>query len=111
MDCDLISKLTKFADDTKMGSRVDSKEHAIDIQNDLDKMVEWADRWQMKFNAAKCKVMHVGTSNTNSSYTLGHHKLETTDTERDLGIIISNNLKTTKQWIEVEKKCNRLLGT
>ncbi len=54
--------------------------------------------------------MHIGTSNTNSSYTLGGHKLETTDTERDLGVIISNNLKTIKQCIEVEKKCNHLLG-
>ncbi len=40
-----------------MGNRVDSKEHLINIQKDLDKMVDWGDRWQMKFNVAKCKVM------------------------------------------------------
>ncbi len=52
-------------------------------------MVEWADRWHMKFNVAKCKVMYIGNLNTNSSYTIGGHELETTDTERDLGVIIS----------------------
>ncbi len=63
----------------------------------------------MKFNVAKCKVMHVGTSNTNSSYNLRGLQIETTDKERDLGVIISNNLKSTKQCINVEKKCNSLL--
>ncbi len=63
----------------------------------------------MKFNVAKCNVMHVGTSNTYSCYTLRGFQIETTDTVRDLGVIIRNNLKTTKQCTNVEKKCNRLL--
>ncbi len=75
----------------------------------MDRLIEWADRWQMKFNVAICKVMCVATSNTNSSYNLGGLQIETTDTEKVLGII-SNNLKTTKQCINVEKKCNYLLG-
>ncbi len=65
----------------------------------------------MKFNVAKCKVLHVGTSNTNSIYNLRGLQIKTTDTEKDLVVIISNNLKTTKQCINVEMKCNRLLGT
>ncbi len=64
----------------------------------------------MKFNVVKCKLMHVGTANTNSSYTLRGLQFETTDTESHLGVIISNNLKTTKQCIDVEKQCNCLLG-
>ncbi len=67
-------------DDTKIGNRVDTKEHVINIQSDLDRLVEWADRWQMKFNVAKCKVMNVGTSNTISSYNLRGLQIETTDT-------------------------------
>ncbi len=35
----------------------------------------------------KCKVMHVGTSNKNSSYNLRGLQIETTDTEKVLGII------------------------
>ncbi len=46
---------------------------------------------------------HVGKSNTNSSYNLTGLQIETTDTERDLGVLISNNLKTIKQCINMEK--------
>ncbi len=51
-------------------------------------MVEWSDRWQMKINVTECKVMYLGTSNTNSRYTLRGLKIQTIDTERDLGVII-----------------------
>ncbi len=41
---------------------------------------------------------------------MGDIQLETSDTKKDLGIVISSDLKITKLCIEVEKKCNRLLG-
>jgi len=28
------------------------------LQQDLDELDKWANEWQMKFNANKCKVMH-----------------------------------------------------
>jgi len=34
------------------------------LHNDLDAVCEWADRWQMKFNVSKCKVMHYGRKDT-----------------------------------------------
>ncbi len=41
---------------------------------------------------------------------MGDIQLETIDTQKDLGIVISSDLKITKHGIEVEKKCNHLLG-
>ncbi len=41
---------------------------------------------------------------------MGDIQLETIDTQKVLGIVISNDLKITKHCIEVEKKCNHLLG-
>ncbi len=41
---------------------------------------------------------------------MGDIQLETINTEKDLCIVISSDLKTTKHCIEVEKKCNCLLG-
>ncbi len=41
---------------------------------------------------------------------MGDIQLETIDTQKDLGIVISSDLKTTKHCIKVKKKCNRLLG-
>jgi len=34
--------------------------HCSQLQADLDKLVLWAQKWQMEFNVDKCKVMHVG---------------------------------------------------
>ena len=30
------------------------------MQRDLDRLVQWAEVWQMRFNVDKFKVMHLG---------------------------------------------------
>ena len=65
LDSDLISKVSKFADDTKLGYACKSEEECNIIQQDLDKIVKWSETWQMSFNVDKCKVMHVGKRNEN----------------------------------------------
>ena len=59
----MIDILRKFADDTKLGKIILTVEDGKVLQDCLDKLVEWADKWGMKFNTGKCKVMHIGTSN------------------------------------------------
>ena len=64
----------------------------------------------MPFNLDKCKVMHIGHANQNADYSLMNHDIVSTDLEKDLGVLISSDLKFSKQCIEVEKKAQRLLG-
>ncbi len=52
LDCGLISKLVMFADDIKLGSRADTHENVNNIQADLNRIVNWADTWQMTFNVS-----------------------------------------------------------
>ncbi len=59
---------------------------------------------KLTFNSSKCKVLHIGNANLNLDYKMGDIQLETIDTQRDLGIVISSDLKTTKHCIEVEQK-------
>ena len=67
LDGGIESSLVKFADDTKLGGLANSLEYTKVIQEDLDRIQKWAETWQMKFNIAKCKVLHVG----NKKYTAG----------------------------------------
>ena len=69
----------------------------------------------MKFNIQKCKVMRVGDSDSglkrvSSEYSMGNQKLEYCDTERDLGVIMSTDLKVESQCNEACLKANRMLG-
>ncbi len=86
----------------KLGSRADTHENVKNIQADINRIVNGTDTWQMTFNVAKCKVMHIGKANINTDNTKGF-QIETIDTQKDLGILISSDLKTTKHCIEVEK--------
>ena len=40
----------RTADDTKMAGLADSNEHCRAIQQDIDRLENWAERWQMEFN-------------------------------------------------------------
>ena len=44
------STVLKFADDLKVFRIIDGKHDQEVLQADLDKLVEWSDTWQMKFN-------------------------------------------------------------
>ncbi|CAF1062084.1 unnamed protein product, partial [Brachionus calyciflorus] len=45
-----------------------------------------------------------------NEYRIGSHTLKETTEEKDLGVIVSNNLKWNKQCIVAAAKANRILG-
>ena len=110
MDCGLDANISKFADDTKLFHKVSSIEEHEKIQNDLHKLVEWSNIWQMKFNADKCKVLHFGNKNKHLAYNIGDTVLQKASEEKDLGICIQNNLKPDRHIDESVKKANQILG-
>ena len=58
----------------------------------------WENTWLLKFNTAKCKVLHFDiNSNPCNDYVLDGSKLEVVDVERDLGLLISKDLRWDEQ--------------
>ena len=90
------SRIWKFADDTKVAKSVTKISGSISLQNDLDQLLGWADRWKMSFNIDKCKVMHLGVNNNNFGYLMNNSWVDVTEEEKDLGVIISNDMKFHK---------------
>jgi len=104
------SQVLKFADDTKIFRRVGDSLDSDDMQQDLDTLVEWADRWQMEFNVGKCKVMHVGKKNVKFPYHMRGNVLKEVELEKDLGVFISVDLKCSQQCVYACNKANKVMG-
>ena len=98
-----------FADDCKLYGTVD-KASENKLQLDLSNLERWSEKWQLPFNASKCKVMHFGYRNPNHSYHLNDHLLESTHSEKDLGVNIDDSLKFHVHTAAASKKANQILG-
>ena len=92
-----IDILLKFADDTKLGNKVETVEDCRKFQDCLKKLVIWADTWSMSFNITKCKVIHTGRANQNFVYTLNGVALEVATKEQDIEVTITSNLEHPAQ--------------
>ena len=92
--------MSKFADDTKLCHRSRNPDDVMELQEDINKLVESTNKWQMTFNVDKCSVMHIGHSNMQSNYNMSNQQLPTTDQQWDLGINITKDLKWRKQTLE-----------
>ena len=60
IDEEVLCEISKFADDTKIASLVNTLNDIRLMQRTLNKLVVWANRWDMDFNVNKCGVMHIG---------------------------------------------------
>jgi hypothetical protein len=103
-----------FADDTKLFTDISRDQMAQELQNDIHRLDKWAEKWQLKFNADKCKVMHIGQKNQQRSYDMKKRgemiELEKTIMEKDLGVNIDNQLKFSNHIEMQVNKGNKLLG-
>ena len=94
---DMVDLVLKFADDTKGGKEIRGEADRHRLQNSLNELCNWADKWEMCFNVVKCHVLHLGWNNLHHNYTMYGNDLDKTEKERDFGVIISSNLKPTDQ--------------
>ena len=111
----IINKSKLFADDTKVIAKT-SNEADSSLQTDIDNILEWTNTWLMRLNLDKCKIMHFGKNNPKTDYTRRSYDsderilIEKTESERDLGIQVTSNLKYNDQVSKAASKGNSTLG-
>ena len=93
---DLTGMARLFADDTSLSfSSISMAEIEFVLNNDLEKLSNWANKWLITFNALKTKVMLILNvfHDYNFEFKLNNSSLEIVDVHKHLGVYISTDNK------------------
>ena len=109
---DKDSYIYLFADDTKVWREIKSDLDHIQLQKDIECLIEWSNKWLLKFHPDKCVSMHVSLSSPSESheYSMGDHRLSQSNCEKDIGVYIDKNLKFDIHINNAVNKANRILA-
>ena len=92
------SSIYMFADDTKIMSS-----NPMELQEDLNRFVQWCDQNKMEINVEKTHLM-MFRGDASQKFRMKNVNLQTSPFERDLGVVISEDLS----WVEQTKtRCNK----
>ena len=106
------SSVALFADDTKCYRPVTRVSDCEILQSDLHNLVQWCSNWKMDLNLSKCAVSHMSRNRQpiHYDYELLGHSIKVVDAQKDLGVVLSSDLKWNKHVDITSSKANRMLG-
>ena len=117
--CDIssydVNLIYLYADDAKVYKTIKNSEDNKTLQAVVNKIREWSDKWSLKLNIGKCKVMsysmreHIQTQyfiyDDNNEY-----YLENLNVYKDLGVIFDSRLSFREHIQEKIEKAYKMLG-
>ena len=103
---EINSYINLFADDAKIMKVIKDENDCKELQDDIDKIYAWSQRWKLEFNARKCHAMEIGKSKKRPSwnYKMGGETVTKSKEEKDLGVIIQDTLSP-------ERHINNIFGS
>ena len=80
------------------------------FSSDINKLLAWANKWQLRFNASKYFFLHLGPPHEYGEYNIQGTIISSSDTINDLGVLIDDNLKFHSYATSVISKANQTLA-
>ncbi len=83
---------------TPLNREINNDQDHVTLQEDLDNLNNWANKWQLNFNFSKCN--HLGITNKRDtetySYMINNQIINRVSSTKYLGITITHNLNSNK---------------
>jgi hypothetical protein len=106
------SRVKLFADDTIVYLTITSDTDADYLQEDLDKLAEWEEKWKMAFHLDKCNVLTITRKRKPivREYQLHGQTLEAVKSAKYIVCTISADLKWNDHIRNICNKANKTIG-
>ena len=101
----ISSKIRLHADDVIIYRAILSSEDASILQEDLNKLVNWAATWLMSLNLNKCNTLVILTM-----YKIRDYPIRKVTSAKYLGVTISQNISWSKHIDIITCKANSILA-
>jgi ribonuclease P/MRP protein subunit RPP40 len=95
-----------YADDVKLYFTIKQPSDRTVLQNCLDKVADWAYKWDLLFSYDKCTYLQIGYSEPCITYHLGNHNVKLCDFVNDLGVTVHSSLMSSSHCVSIASKAN-----
>ena len=103
-----FSNLFLFADDGKCALPIGGYPDQTHLQSDINSLYEWSCTWHLSFNKGKFTLIRF-FANIETTYTIEDTPITLRSSHKDLGVIISNDLKWNDHIHYILSKAYRML--
>ena len=106
------SNIWLYADDMKIARSIEKPDDHSKLQEDINSVFQWSVENKMKFHPKKCKVLTstLKKSPSQLAYSISGSPLQKSKAEKDLGVIVSENLNWNKHHNVILGKASQKLG-
>ena len=108
----ITSQIKPFADDCVLYRNICNQNDQVILQNDLDTISSWAEKWLMELNINKCSVLSITLKRISifHDYSILGTTLKRVTNHDYLGVTISSDLKWLRHVKKNYIKASRTLG-
>lgn len=104
------SQVFFYAHDTKIFSKITDAQDCDKLQQDLDGLKQWTEKWLLNFQPEKSRHMPLGRTKVDDREYTMYGYIEKTRLEKDMGVVIDDKLKFSDHLAEKINKANRIVG-